>query len=145
MNPTTSFKTAKAGMRAALAAAPMVMAAVLAVGMHEAKADSVVATYGTGWASGGKQYSSSNEVGRAANAYEGLRDRLSGARVGNVISKVFQTDEPESDKAKEAESKDDAAKKTSTYGETAKSGSVGVARATQGYIDYTKPYRPGAR
>jgi hypothetical protein len=132
-------------MRAALAAAPMVMAAVLAVGMHDAQAQ--VVSHGPAWTggfgtlySGGKQYSDDNEVGKAANAYESLRSSMYGFSTGAVIGKAVGDAQREADEESAKPRTEEGQK--STYGQVSAASKVGSGWSMP---DYTKPYRPGSR
>lgn len=110
-----SFKAAQDKMRASLAAMPMVMAAVLVVGLHatDAKAADEADTA-----------SVKESVGQAAKDYELLRQRMYQGRVAAIFSSPAPG---------------------ATYGETSKTASANVPRVIPGVIDYTRPYRPGTR
>lgn len=128
-------------MRAALATAPMVMAAVLAVGLHasEAKAAEAEAAAAPNGIVKQVAQEARKEVVRTANAYEGLRQRMYGARSGSWLAAM------RSDSGNESESASQNSGSTTTYGATAARGAAVAVRQIYGAIDYTKPYRPGER
>lgn len=143
MSPSASFQVAKAGLRASLQASPMVMAAVLAVGLHANTAKAAEADAAPSASTTVKQVAQDarNEAVRAANAYEGLRQRMYGARTGSWLASMRS----ESDNEAESTTQNSGATSTGTYGATAARGAAVAVRQVHGAIDYTKPYRPGDR
>lgn len=143
MSPFASFQVAKTGLRASLNAAPMVMAAVLAVGLHANGAQAAEADAAPSASAAVKQVAQDarNEAVRAANAYEGLRQRMYGARAGSWLASMRS----ESGNGTESATQNSGSTSTGTYGTTAARGAAVAVRQIYGAIDYTKPYRPGER